>query len=270
MFTLGLWVPNWAKAKYPNDPAVGRFESKRFDAAKWVAEYPNPAFSNRLPDDGFWAAKQVMAFTDEQIRAIVAAGEYSRQESADWIANALSERRNKVGRTFFAMVLPLDRFSIAGDKLKFEDLAVTHKFRAERPIQLTWSIFDNDTEQKKSLPASESIPAGAVPAVREWMLPFQRGCAEFGDLVMDGRDIGTRIFRETPFKFFLTADETIRHRRLECAGYGGDQARRDELDKDLNLPAADAEIIDTSQHKVEDTLQELLKNLHQRAPAVFG
>lgn len=109
-----------------------------------------------------------------------------------------------------------------------------------------------------------------VPAVREWMLPFQRGCAEFGNLVMDGRDIGTRIFRETPFKFFLTADETIRHRRLERAGYGGDQARRDELDKDLNLPAADAEIIDTSAHKVEDTLQELLKILRGRAPHVFG
>ena len=126
------------------------------------------------------------------------------------------------------------------------------------------------TELRAPEVANKVALVSHVPAVREWMLPFQRGCAEFGDLVMDGRDIGTRIFRETPFKFFLTADETIRHRRLERAGYGGDQARRDELDKDLNLPAADAEIIDTSQHKVEDTLQELLKILHQRAPAVFG
>ena len=162
--TLGLWVPNWAKAKYPDDPAVGRFESKRFDAAKWVAEYPNPAFTNRLPDDGFWAAKQVMAFTGEQIRAIVATGEYSRKESADWIANALIERRDKIGRAFFAAVLPLDRFLIAGDKLKFEDLAVTHQFRPARSVQFAWSIFDNDTGLKNSLPPSESIPAGAVPA----------------------------------------------------------------------------------------------------------
>ncbi len=111
LFTFGLAVPDLAKAKYPNDRAVGRFESKRFDAAGWLAEYPNPAFTNRLPDDGFWAAKQVMAFTDEQIRAIVATGEYSRKESAEWIANALIERRDKIGRAFFAQVLPLDKFA---------------------------------------------------------------------------------------------------------------------------------------------------------------
>ena len=161
--TLGLAVPDWAKAKYPQDPAVGRFESKRFIAEKWVAEYPNPAFTNRLPDDGFWAAKQVMAFTGDQIRAIVATGEYSRKESADWIANTLIERRDKIGRAFFAQVLALDKFAATGDRLRYEDLEVAHGFRPARPIEQAWSVFDNESGQKKPLPGSSAIPAGAVP-----------------------------------------------------------------------------------------------------------
>ena len=44
---------------------------KAFDPEKWKSDYPNPAFLSRLPDDEFWGAKQVMAFTDDDIRAIV-------------------------------------------------------------------------------------------------------------------------------------------------------------------------------------------------------
>lgn len=165
--SLGLLVPDWAKAKYPKDPAVGRFESKRFKATQWIAEYPNPAFTNRLPDDGFWAAKQVMAFTDEQIRAIVATGEYSRPASAQWITDALIERRDKIGRDFFAMVLPLDRFVLTagGATLQFEDLAVKHRFRDARRIDAAWSVFNNETEQRQPITGASglTVPTAAVP-----------------------------------------------------------------------------------------------------------
>ena len=59
--TLGALVPDWARARYPNIPSIGRFESERFQPGKWVPEYPNPAFLNALPDDDFWMAKQIMA-----------------------------------------------------------------------------------------------------------------------------------------------------------------------------------------------------------------
>ena len=52
-------------------PAAGGFEAATFRPDEWIPDYPNPSFLNRLPDDEFWAAKQVMAFTDEQIRTIV-------------------------------------------------------------------------------------------------------------------------------------------------------------------------------------------------------
>ena len=56
----------------------------------------------------------------------------------------------------------------------------------------------------------------AVPKVREWMKKTQRECGKFGNLVMEGRDIGTNVFPETDFKFFLDAPpEARRCRRLE-------------------------------------------------------
>jgi len=154
-FTFGLAVPKWARAHYPDFPSIGRFEHEKFDALGWKAEYPNPAFSNRLPDDGFWMAKQVMAFTDDQIRAIVRTGQYSDPEAEAWLIECLIKRRDKVGRAFFAGVLPLDRFSIIDGRLAFEHLAAKHGFTAEPQYQVEWAVFDNTANTEAPL-------AGAV------------------------------------------------------------------------------------------------------------
>ena len=45
----------------------------------------------------------------------------------------------------------------------------------------------------------------AIPQVRKWMVKRQRECVQFGNLVMEGRDIGTNVFPETDFKFYLAA-----------------------------------------------------------------
>ncbi len=156
-FSLGLDVPRWARAKYPNLPAAGRFESAIFDPERWVPFYPNPAFDNCLPDDAFWASKQVMAFSDEEIRAIVKTGEYGDPAAERWVADCLIARRDKIGRAYFAKVLPLDRFSIRQDRLVFEDLAVNHKFSAARDYTVQWSRFNNQTEQKTPLPGETTL-----------------------------------------------------------------------------------------------------------------
>ncbi|MBI1940606.1 MAG: hypothetical protein HYS33_03760 [Acidobacteria bacterium] len=155
--SLGLYVPRWARARYPKFPAVGRFEYATFDPETWVPEYRNPAFANRLPDDAFWAAKQVMAFTDEEIRALVKTGQYSDQRAEDWLVRCLIERRNKIGRAFFTKVLPLDRFAVRDGKLAFQDLAVRHGLIASRQYTVQWSRFNNDTEQKTSLPGETTL-----------------------------------------------------------------------------------------------------------------
>ena len=150
-FTLGLYVPRWAGAKYPKIPAVGRFEAQVFDPERWVPHYYNSAFSNCLPDDAFWAAKQVMAFSDEEIRAIVKTGGYTDSRAEQWIADCLIIRRDKIGRAYFAKVLPLDRFEVKDGRLVFEDLAVKYKLIASRDYTVQWSQFDNATEKKTLL-----------------------------------------------------------------------------------------------------------------------
>lgn len=160
-FTLGLAAPQWTRAHYPNIPSVGRFEYRMFEPERWKPNYPTPAFDNRLPEDNFWAAKQVMTFTDEQIRAIVKTGEYSDPKAEEWLSRCLIERRNKIGRTYFAQVLPLDRFVVEGGRLQFVDLAVKHGFAPATDYEVRWHRFDNETERKERLDGETSL---ALPA----------------------------------------------------------------------------------------------------------
>ncbi|WP_321475564.1 hypothetical protein [uncultured Paludibaculum sp.] len=143
LFTLGLKPPYWAFARYPDYPSVGRFESKIFDPEKWVPEYPNPSFINRLPDDEFWAAKQVMAFTDQDIDTIVGTGQLSDAKAAAYLAQCLKERRDKIGQAYFAKVLPFDRFRTEGDRIAWDDLSKLHGFGVVAGVQVSWSRLDN-------------------------------------------------------------------------------------------------------------------------------
>jgi hypothetical protein len=167
-FTFGLLVPEWAKAKYPDLPSVGRFEWEKFDAERWVPEYRNAAFANRLPDDEFWGAKQVMAFSDDDIRAIVRTGRYSNPEAESWIVECLIRRRDKIGRAFLSKVLPLDRFRVESGRLAFEDLGVMHNVAPARNYTVQWSRFDNEAETKSPLSGESSL---ALPRAIESAAP---------------------------------------------------------------------------------------------------
>ena len=143
LFSLGLAVPYWAKAHFPKLPSIGRFEYKVFDPEKWRPEYPNPAFLNRLPDDEFWAAKQVMAIRDEEIRAIVRSARYSDPEAEAWLVECLIQRRDKIGRAYFRKALPIDKFEIRGGEIVFEDLSEKAGFGKAEPYAIQWFQLDN-------------------------------------------------------------------------------------------------------------------------------
>ena len=161
--TLGLWVPQWAKARYPDIPSAGAFEYARFDPQRWVPEYPNPAFSNLTEDDAFWAAKQVVAFTDEDIRAMVKTGEYSDRAAEEWVARCLIERRAKIGRAFFGLVLPLDAFASRNGRLEFTDLEAEY-VGSEQAYSVQWFEFDNHTATRTPLPGATSFDVPRVNA----------------------------------------------------------------------------------------------------------
>jgi hypothetical protein len=144
---LGLKPKAWEKAKNPHIKAIGRFNAEAFDPEAWVSNYPNQAFEQRSPEDEYWAAKQVMAFTDADIRALVETGKYSDPQATEYLTKTLSTRRDKIGRAFFSNVLPLDEFTVANGNLEFVDLAARYNFFPPRKYVVKWFGFDNQTGQ---------------------------------------------------------------------------------------------------------------------------
>jgi len=155
--SLGFYVPAWMRAHYPDLPEAGHLEYKTFDPEHWKNNYPNPAFDLRTPGDTYWAAKKVMQFSDQAIRAIVNTAQYSDERAAEWVARCIIERRNKVGRAFLNDVLPLDHFAVRDGKLSFDDLAVRYGFHDARRYTVAWSVFDNATSRKTPIAGAASF-----------------------------------------------------------------------------------------------------------------
>lgn len=164
-FSLGLAPSYWMLAHYPHFPSIGKFEWKVFDPLRWVPEYPNPAFLNRLPDDEFWGAKLVTAFTNDEIRAIVSMGQLSDKKAEDWLVECLVQRRDKIGRAYFAKLLPFDKFAIENGEIAWEDLGAGLNYLPPADVDLQWSSFDNATGAKTNIAGatSKKIPAPPGP-----------------------------------------------------------------------------------------------------------
>jgi cytidylate kinase len=123
---------------------------------------------------------------------------------------------------------------------------------------------------------SAAVPhVAAVPKVREWMKKQQRECTQFGNLVMEGRDIGTNVFPETEFKFYLDAHLAERSRRRAADGVEENLAARDQRDSQraaapLMVPLG-ARVINNSHLTADQTsgmiLEEIRRRLRQRDAA---
>jgi hypothetical protein len=159
--TLGLYAPKWQRVDYPDLPEAGRFESEAFDPMNWKPIYPNPAFINCLPEDAYWAAKQVMSFTDEDIRNIVALGQYEDAASAGHLTRMLIERRNKIGRAFLTAVPSLDGFAVVNGSLTFEDLAAKYAFSQPAPVTAEWFAYDRSSLASAGLRLPPALQAAA-------------------------------------------------------------------------------------------------------------
>lgn len=111
---------------------------------------------------------------------------------------------------------------------------------------------------------SAAVPnVAAVPKVREWMKKKQRECIRFGNLVMEGRDIGTNVFPETDFKFYLDASLEERSKRRAAEGVQENLAARDQRDSQravapLMIPLG-ATVINNSQMTAAETSQLIIE-----------
>ena len=157
---FGFYVRPWMTIDYPKLRGIGRFESKRFVPEEWRPRVPNPAYVRSRPDDTFWGARKLMALSDDLIRAAVKAGQYSDPRAEQFLADALIERRDKIGRTWLTAVNPIVDPALADDgTLTFLNPAVEYGFApAPSGYHVSWFHFDNVTGE--SSPAGESSAAG--------------------------------------------------------------------------------------------------------------
>lgn len=116
---------------------------------------------------------------------------------------------------------------------------------------------------------SAAVPVvAAVPAVRKWMKAKQRDCIEFGDLVMEGRDIGSNVFPDTDFKFYLDASLDERSKRRAADGVDENLAERDKQDSQrasapLMIPLG-AKVINNSEMNADETSALIINDVREK------
>lgn len=105
----------------------------------------------------------------------------------------------------------------------------------------------------------------SFPRVREILVAKMRACASDRDLVMEGRDIGSVVFPETPYKFYIDASPEVRLRRRIAQGHRDQIAARDQADSSRSASplviAVDAHVIDSSNLSIEDVVREIIDRL---------
>jgi hypothetical protein len=143
LFALGLETRPWERRAAPAIRGVGAFDAASFDPDGWKGI--TPAFAPFLAADRFdkfWAAKIVMRFSREQLRAIVESAGYSDPRAVDYVTDTLAARQRAIGAYWFARVNPLDRFAIDGDALCFDDLALVHQLAPAAATTYATTIYD--------------------------------------------------------------------------------------------------------------------------------
>lgn len=203
------------------------------------------------------------------------------------IAARLARKLGYVNLESGAMYRALALKAIEWD-VSFDDEAALRKMAEQARIALEPTLSGNrvllDRRDVSARIREQDVTEGASrvsvhPRVREWMVARQQEMGKDGGVVMEGRDIGTRVFPHADLKIFLDADPVIREqRRMDQQHIKGPSAasmaaqlrerdRRDRTRAASPLAAAeDAVVIDSTKlleddvlHQIEGLVQEKLQ-----------
>ena len=136
-------------------------------------------------------------------------------------------------------------------------------------------VLCNGSPLTEELPRQEVndhvSPIAAIPEVRSLLVNRQRDYNRQEPVVMEGRDIGTVVFPDTPFKYFVTASEEVRAARRAAEGLTDSIAERDRKDSSrATAPLAqaqDALLVDTSDMSIDQVVNFITDNIQQKLSA---
>lgn len=108
----------------------------------------------------------------------------------------------------------------------------------------------------------------AIPEVRTFLLHKQREYNLSEAVVMEGRDIGSVVFPDTPFKYFVTASPEVRAARRAAQGLTDSITERDKKDAARACApltqAPDAKLVDTSELSIEQVVDLIIDDIHAK------
>lgn len=143
----------------------------------------------------------------------------------------------------------------------------------DRRVRLTVDGYYPEKEIRTAEVSAAVSLVATVPKVRDWMKLKQRECIQFGNLVMEGRDIGTNVFPETDYKFYLDAHLEERTKRRAAEGVDENLAARDERDSQRAaaplMIALGARVINNSNLTSEQTSGLIIEDVRKRLGEAF-
>ena len=108
----------------------------------------------------------------------------------------------------------------------------------------------------------------AIAEVRELLVEMQRGYLSLGSVVMEGRDIGSVVFPDTPFKIYIEASEQVRRMRRAAEGIVDDPTARDKEDSEREssplIISEGSKVIDSSELTIEQVVEAAVQVLIDR------
>ena len=179
-------------------------------------------------------------------------------------------------------------FGLLENNIRYEDSSSIEKFLEKIDIKFSESVSGNliilngrdiTTEIRSSIVTKNVSEVSALKSVRNSMVLIQRKMAETNDCVLEGRDIGTVVFPNADFKFFLIADKKARaERRLKDLKLIGEKSTFDNVIRDLkdrdhkdstrmHSPLKrpdDAVIIDTSDLGINEVIDKIVNIVNQK------